>query len=56
MPVLLPEDLNVELPNMIDVKQIFDKEYIEDIGFAIETELGRKEITSLIIFQKPKVK
>ncbi|SDJ92096.1 nickel pincer cofactor-dependent isomerase, group 22 [Natronincola ferrireducens] len=48
MPILLEEDLNIDLPKMHTVRQIFPKEELEDIEAAICCEIKKEFIKSTI--------
>lgn len=48
MPVLLEEDLKMQLPRMIKVRQNFESSHILDVQRAVLQELSQKKICSLI--------
>ncbi|WZL72838.1 lactate racemase domain-containing protein [Clostridiaceae bacterium 35-E11] len=48
MPILLDEDLNIVLPKMHRVKQVFEKEELNDIRGAIDAEAKKESIISII--------
>ena len=48
MPILLPEDMNVKLPEMIKVRQNFEKENIEDVAARVSEILKEDKFSSLI--------
>jgi len=48
MPILLPEDRNVKLPEMIKVRQNFEDEKIEDVAARVSSILQEDKISSLI--------
>ncbi|SFM31746.1 nickel pincer cofactor-dependent isomerase, group 22 [Pelosinus propionicus] len=48
MPILLEEDLKMQLPRMIKVRQKFEDEHISNIEEAIRQELKQDKIKSLI--------
>ena len=48
MPILLPEDSNVKLPEMIKVRQNFEDDRIEDVAARVSEILKEDKISSLI--------
>ncbi|AKL94587.1 hypothetical protein CACET_c11220 [Clostridium aceticum] len=48
MPILLEEDSNILLPKMHKVRQIFEKEGLEDIESIITSEAKKESIVSII--------
>lgn len=48
MPLLLKEDMERELPKMYEVRQIFARERLEDVGGAVLDELKKPEIRNAI--------
>lgn len=48
MPILLEDDLNIILPKMFRVKQIFQKEELKDIRETIDLEAKKESIVSII--------
>ena len=48
MPVLLEEDLKMQLPRMVKVRQNFESSHISDVQQAALQELSQKKICSLI--------
>ena len=48
MPLLLKEDMERELPKMYEVRQIFARERLEDVGGAVFRELKKPEIRNAV--------
>ncbi len=48
MPILIKEDYQFKIPKMYKVKQIFNKEKIDDVTGTLKKELLKKEILTLI--------
>ena len=48
MPILLEEDLKVQLPKMVNIRQKFADNYIEDVRAALQEELEHAKIVGLI--------
>lgn len=49
MPILLYEDMNIILPKMYRVKQIFNEDKLEDIDETVKYEINKEEIKYKII-------
>lgn len=50
MPILLPDDMNIQLPEMTLVRQKINKEKLPDLPQAIRKELSQEKIKSTIFF------
>lgn len=48
MPILLEEDLKVELPKMINIRQKFADTYIADVHEAVQAELMQHKLSGII--------
>lgn len=48
MPILLEEDMNISLPEMYTVRQIFEEEELKDIKSTIDSEAKKESILSTI--------
>lgn len=48
MPILLEEDMNISLPEMYTVRQIFEEEELKDIKGTIDSEAKKESILSTI--------
>jgi len=48
MPILLEADLKMELPKMVQVKQKFPAEHIQNIAGAVRQELTQEKIRTLV--------
>lgn len=48
MPILLPKDLNIDLPEMIKVRQNYVNDLIEDVEGKVKEQIAQDKISSLI--------
>lgn len=48
MPILLPEDMNIKLPRMLNVRQKFDSAQIDDAAARITEIMHEEKIASLV--------
>lgn len=48
MPILLDEDMKINLPNMIKIEQKFNSFKLEDVESTVRSQFARKEIKSKI--------